>query len=460
MITGREMSLFGSCLRRERADDSQGQDSKQRRNQRAHGAEPPRADPADDDETTGVFYFIHRILKRTQLSCTTLVLALIYIDRFKARLSRSLNKKNRTRLDQGPDHGHALTSSTTSFWTRRSHRNKDSFMSGNGHSHGDISRPSTPTDCYSSNSTSPTSSISTTTSSIQSNRTNNSQNREQPEPWSSISLILVAFICADKYLFDATFSNAEWADFTRGQYTTKEINDLERRFLGHLDYKLYVSEQDFDGFLAYLEVVLTLKRVWGRGLMAAFSYTDVRILSQRLLPAYADRLQFRALQVDMVAVLWQVMAAISRVYLTIVGTVIFAAASYTAMVELSSLTGVRNAAKDALAMAPRCLPSLPGSDYLPSLHATGTVGVAEGAGAGAGARMGTIGAKGGVKPDAACVTSASVPHPRASGSDGGGRYYTGEQVSGTTVSVGAATSLLSWMPASPTLVHVQFVECH
>ncbi|GJJ75929.1 hypothetical protein EMPS_08287 [Entomortierella parvispora] len=339
-------------------------------------------------------------------------------------------------------------------------------MSGSGQGYGGDSRPSSPTDGSSSNNTSPTSSISTTTSSTQSHRSHNSnsQNREQREPWSSISLILVAFICADKYLFDATFSNAEWAEFTRGQYTTKEINDLERRFLGHLDYKLYVSEQDFDGFLAYLEVVLTLKRVWGRGLMAAFSYTDVRILSQRLLPAYADRLQFRALQVDMVAVLWQVMAAISRVYLTIVGTVIFAAASYTAMVELSSLTG--NAAKDALVMAPRCLPSLPGADYLPSLHAAGVVSatggagarVVIGAGAGTGARVRD--AKNCGKQDAPCTTSGLVHPARVSGGNGGGRYHAGELVPHTTVTVATATSLLNWMPASPTLVHVQFVECH
>ncbi|KAG0057094.1 hypothetical protein BGZ83_001528 [Gryganskiella cystojenkinii] len=431
MITGREMSLFGSCLHRNETSPKleQGYDSEQlhERYQRTHGPQQDTnnnyVDP-ENDETTGVFYFIHRILKRTQLSCTTLVLALIYIDRFKARLSRSLKK--RTRLDQGPDHdGHALSnssSSPSSFWTRRSHRNKESVSSTE-------SRPSSPSVCSSSN-TSPSSSISTTTVSsstragVRSNTSSPSQQqgRIQDKPWSSISLILVAFICADKYLFDATFTNAEWAEFTKGQYTTKEINDLERRFLNQLDYKLYVSEQDFDGFLAYLEVVLTLKRVWGRGLMAAFTYTDVRILTQRLLPHYADRLQFRTLQVDMVAVLWQVMAAISRVYLTIVGAVIFAAASYTAMVELSALGG-----KGALILAaPKCLPSIPGSEYLPSLP---------------------------IVASSAGEEQLALPTKRTRMEDSGdGIYPAGDPSS--------VTSSISWMPASPTLVHVQFVECH
>ncbi|KAF8985012.1 Cyclin-dependent protein kinase [Entomortierella lignicola] len=167
-----------------------------------------------------------------------------------------------------------------------------------------------------------------------SNANNHYGGRRRQESWSSISLFLVAVICADKYLFDATYSNAEWAEFIKGQYTTMELNDLERRFLGHLQYKLYVSEPEFDGFLSYLEVILALNQVWGRGLIT-FSYSDVRILTQQLMPAYADRLQFKTLQGDMISIVWQVMATFSRMYLAIIGTIIIAAAGYKAIMELS-----------------------------------------------------------------------------------------------------------------------------
>lgn len=342
MITGRELSLFNthgpasptttSTLNTDYSNDTCDK-------------------PKKDDEEADVFYFIQRILKRTQLSCTTLILALIYIDRFKARLAQSL--KRRTRLDQGADYSHDDQFSF-SFMRQRSRKKPahDPDLSEN-----DTCLNSTSTSTTTSPSTGSTTSGSSTsgntnthTHNHHSHHRHNNSNKPGLESWSCITLFLISVICADKYLFDATFTNAEWADFTRGQYTTQELNDLERRFLGQLQYKLYVSEPEFDGFLSYLEVILALKQVWGRGFLAALSYSDVRILSQRLMPAYADRLQFRTLQDDMTMVIWQVMATISRVYLTIVGSIMFAAASYAAMMELSAL-GSR-AALEALSCSP------------------------------------------------------------------------------------------------------------
>lgn len=323
MITGRELSLFGGIMDNTR--DHQDKDQDQRRqpqhdngNHQQEGQQT-KVDPLSSNDEADIFYFIQRILKRTQLSCTTLILALIYIDRFKARLSRTV--KRRTRLDQGPDYHHTHNTNSTSLWPRIVENGRGMLVR------------STASSRSSSNSQSPS-----TLPVIpnESRSPSSSHSRQGQELWSSISLFLVAVICADKYLFDATYSNAEWADFTRGEYTTPELNDLERRFLGHLQYKLYVSEPEFDGFLTYLEVVLALKQVWGRGLIT-FSYSDVRILTQRLMPAYAGRLQFKTLQGDMLAIVWQVVTTLSRLYLAIVGTIIIAAAGYTAVSELSSL---------------------------------------------------------------------------------------------------------------------------
>ncbi|KAF9916705.1 Cyclin-dependent protein kinase [Lobosporangium transversale] len=325
MISGRELSLFGGQMYQTSDTDNQ-------QYQEDKGLYTTTMDDESD-----AFYFIQRILKRTQLSCTTLVLALIYIDRFKARLARVM--KRRTKLDQGPDYDHSSNSNTFPAMIEISREDREVVMS------------SVTSSCSSSTATSPSSSTSiltpqsigssnSTDASVGTNSGNDSGNsnstKQKQESWSSVSLFLVSVICADKYLFDATFSNAEWADFSRGRYTTSELNTLERRFLGHLQYKLYVSEPEFDGFLSYLEVILALKQVWGRGLIT-FSYSDVRILTQRLMPAYADRLHFKALQGDMIAIVWQVMATFSRVYLTIVGAILVACAGYTAIMELSRL---------------------------------------------------------------------------------------------------------------------------
>ncbi|KAI8606678.1 hypothetical protein EDD21DRAFT_360418 [Dissophora ornata] len=348
MITGRELSLFGGQMGTHQGH--QDQDPKNTQQQ--------PSSPSSPDDETDIFYFIQRILKRTQLSCTTLILALIYIDRFKARLARGL--KRRTRLDQGHDYNQD--------------HSPDTSLLGAGPTpeHNDMIPDSPSSSCPSSATHTPSSTSSGLTqrsncvngSSGSSSGSGNSKGGR--DPWSSISLFLVAVICADKYLFDATFSNAEWADFTRNRYTNQELNELERRFLGHLQYKLYVSEPEFDGFLSYLEVVMALKQVWGRGLIT-FSYSDVRILTQQLLPAYAGRLHFKTLQDDMLTVVWQVMAALSRVYLAIVGTIIIAAAGYTAVVELSRLT-IENASSPSVSQSlsqahGSLLPSLP----LPSI---------------------------------------------------------------------------------------------
>ncbi|KAI1297338.1 hypothetical protein EDD11_007206 [Mortierella claussenii] len=343
MITGRELSLFGSHMyHQEQESTMPSHHAPDIKEQQQQHREKDRSTDSSLNDESDIFYFIQRILKRTQLSCTTLVLALIYIDRFKARLALAL--KRRTRLDQGPDYKHIFTPKVSSLGQQPLPNNdllpseSTASPSSSSTAHSPASIMSTPSPQSSSSRSIDTNThVNSNHKNRHSSKYNSSHTSKRgQEPWSSISLFLVAVICADKYLFDATFSNAEWADFSRGRYSTQELNDLERRFLGHLQYKLYVSEPEFDGFLSYLEVVLALKQVWGRGLVT-FSYSDVRILTQQLMPAYADRLHFRTLQGDMMAVLWQVMSTLSRLYLAIAGTFIVAAAGYTAITELSHM---------------------------------------------------------------------------------------------------------------------------
>ncbi|KAG0237996.1 hypothetical protein BGW41_008261 [Actinomortierella wolfii] len=324
MITGRSLTLFRDTLPEPSAND----ESTNGDNAESKESKIRYHDTLNNEETE-TFYFIHRILKRTQLSCTTLILALIYIDRIKARLTNTLKK--RTRLDQGPEPEHSLDTFQSSVKShRRSHSN-------NSCSNDLAYSPATST---TSSTTSPSRSSSSPhkTSFPTCSTRHGVGNKGGTETWSSISLFLAAVICADKYLFDATFTNSEWADFTRGMYTNLEINELERRFLSQLQYKMYVSEPEFDGFLSYIEVVLQLQQVWGRGFNVGLSYSDVRILTQQLMPAYAGRLHFRTLQQGVVMVLWQVTLSISRIYLAIIGTVMVAAASYAALLELTMLS--------------------------------------------------------------------------------------------------------------------------
>ncbi|KAF9405713.1 hypothetical protein BGZ94_003405 [Podila epigama] len=398
MITGRELSLFNAhapapntttTQTESQAHTKASHDANTNTNANANADTNTTCNDNDktnlndttnarDDEEADVFYFIQRILKRTQLSCTTLILALIYIDRFKGRLAQSLKK--RTRLDQGADYHEDQYS--FSFMQQQS-RGKPGHDPDRADAPGESDGGGSPT-CNNDNQGSPALSVPSSILSSRSSASNisrsshDSSHRQRPSPkcnkpglesWSCVALFLVAVICADKYLFDATFTNAEWAEFTRGRYTTEELNSLERRFLAQLQFKLYVSEPEFDGFLSYLEVILTLKRVWGRGFLAALSYSDVRILSQRLMPAYAGRLQFRTLQEDMAMIVWQVMASIARVYLTVVGTIMIAAASYAAMMELSVL-GSR-VAMEALSCSPGQPSNCLYGSYMPLLATKG-----------------------------------------------------------------------------------------
>lgn len=63
-------------------------------------------------------------------------------------------------------------------------------------------------------------------------------------------MFLAALICAHKYLYDNTFTNASWAKISK--LPVKEINQAERALLEMLDYRLYVSSELYQKFEAQL----------------------------------------------------------------------------------------------------------------------------------------------------------------------------------------------------------------
>ncbi|KAI7906206.1 uncharacterized protein BX663DRAFT_499240 [Cokeromyces recurvatus] len=63
-------------------------------------------------------------------------------------------------------------------------------------------------------------------------------------------MFLAALICAHKYLYDNTFTNASWAKISK--LPVKEINAAERSILEMLDYRLYVSTELYQKFESQL----------------------------------------------------------------------------------------------------------------------------------------------------------------------------------------------------------------
>ncbi|CAO0793300.1 unnamed protein product [Mucor circinelloides] len=63
-------------------------------------------------------------------------------------------------------------------------------------------------------------------------------------------MFLAALICAHKYLYDNTFTNASWAKISK--LPVKEINGAERSLLEMLDYRLFVSTELYQKFESQL----------------------------------------------------------------------------------------------------------------------------------------------------------------------------------------------------------------
>ncbi|ORX92409.1 hypothetical protein K493DRAFT_316602 [Basidiobolus meristosporus CBS 931.73] len=203
--------------------------------------------------------FIRRILNKTQLSCTSLILALFFVDRLKSESNQTYQSARRR--------------------SRRCLYDDDVSQA----------RKST----------------------LETNEQSNAPR------WSTVPMFLASVIVADKYLSDATYTNEDWAEFTCGKFSLKEINDMERRFLSQLNYNLYVTEEMYEAFLSYIEVSLSLNQIYRRDVL---SYKDVSILSQSLLPEYINRLNLSLRPLDAMILLGKMLSAICLFYVAAVAS--------------------------------------------------------------------------------------------------------------------------------------------
>ncbi|VWU48831.1 cyclin, putative [Hepatocystis sp. ex Piliocolobus tephrosceles] len=67
-------------------------------------------------------------------------------------------------------------------------------------------------------------------------------------------LLITAAMISAKYFDDSYYSNAYYAKV--GGITTKEMNKLEATFLDLLDYKLFVSSQEYDLYRKYITLTV------------------------------------------------------------------------------------------------------------------------------------------------------------------------------------------------------------
>merc|ERR1712115_142835 len=98
---------------------------------------------------------------------------------------------------------------------------------------------------------------------------------------SSADLFLVSLMVASKFLHDDgeedEVFNDEWA--TSGGMDTKELNQLELRFLAALDWRIFVGVAEFQATLQAVEADIAVREVINRN---SASYTDLVVLGSRV----------------------------------------------------------------------------------------------------------------------------------------------------------------------------------
>ncbi|GBC03858.1 hypothetical protein RclHR1_05370003 [Rhizophagus clarus] len=75
-------------------------------------------------------------------------------------------------------------------------------------------------------------------------------------------IFLSAILVASKYLSDHSLQNKTIADITNGLYTNKDVNTMERSFLGLLKYDLWVGSDEFNSFLEEHRIELDIDINW------------------------------------------------------------------------------------------------------------------------------------------------------------------------------------------------------
>ncbi|KAG9287025.1 hypothetical protein G9A89_022989 [Geosiphon pyriformis] len=75
-------------------------------------------------------------------------------------------------------------------------------------------------------------------------------------------IFLSAILVASKYLSDHSLQNRNMAHITGGLYTVKDVNTMERSFLGLLKYNLWVDVEEVKMFLEKHRVELDIDVEW------------------------------------------------------------------------------------------------------------------------------------------------------------------------------------------------------
>lgn len=72
-------------------------------------------------------------------------------------------------------------------------------------------------------------------------------------------IFLAAILVASKYLSDNSLHNKTIAMVTEGLFSLKDVNTMERSFLGLLKYELWVTDQEINEFLEEHRMELELE---------------------------------------------------------------------------------------------------------------------------------------------------------------------------------------------------------
>jgi hypothetical protein len=95
----------------------------------------------------------------------------------------------------------------------------------------------------------------------------------------AFEMFVAAIIVADKYLYDATFSNKDWVSFAGFRFTLVQLNRLERLFLNSISYQVYVRKEDYLEFIEYLDMMLCRIQIRNSFGLGSFRYSDFIRLS-------------------------------------------------------------------------------------------------------------------------------------------------------------------------------------
>ncbi|CAO3619997.1 unnamed protein product [Cunninghamella blakesleeana] len=143
--------------------------------------------------------------------------------------------------------------------------------------------------------------------------------------WGVRDIFMASIIVADKYMADITWSNADWAECTNYYYTNQDINRLERLFLKEMNYQLFISlEENYYPFCHYLEFRLHSRQMAIYNNMIhqhhemIMSYHTINILSQHLPPIYQEKLGLTLRPLDAMLLLTKITTQICFMYLTTV----------------------------------------------------------------------------------------------------------------------------------------------